>query len=57
MNTDAVVVDTVRELRARDEREQVVIVTAMTALMQQQMALMAAVVKANEQAQPVSWRR
>jgi hypothetical protein len=41
-NTDAMVVDAVRELRARDEQEQAAVMTAMTALMQESQLLVAA---------------
>jgi hypothetical protein len=59
MHTDPIVLDTLHELKAQDERQQIAVAMAMTAMMQQSQLLMAAILaaKANEQAQPVVVRR
>ena len=55
---DMVTIDVLHELAARDEEQQRAVVTAMAALCGQSVVLAAALLaKANEQAQPVSYRR
>jgi hypothetical protein len=52
-----VAVDTLRELAARDEQQQVAVFGLGAALLQQQMMLMALMAQANEQAPPIVRRR
>jgi hypothetical protein len=50
-------VDTLHELAAKDERQQVAVLGLGAALLQQHMMLMALMAQANEQAQPIVVRR
>ena len=50
-------VDTLRELAAQDEGEQVAVLGLGAALLQQQMMILALLAQANEQAQPIVIRR
>jgi hypothetical protein len=57
MNRDAVVVDTLHELQAREERQQVAVLGLGAALLQQQMVILALLARADEQAQSIVVRR
>ena len=55
---DMMTIDTMRELAARDERDQVALVGLGAAILQTQLVIMAALLaRANEQARPIVVKR
>jgi hypothetical protein len=54
---DMMTVDTLHELQAQDERQQVAVLGLGAAVLQQQMVILALLAQANEQAQPIVVRR
>jgi hypothetical protein len=57
MNTDPMVLDTLHELAAKDERQQVAVLGLGAALLQQQMMILALLAQSNEQEPPIVRRR